>query len=291
MDSMSFDFVRRASLYQRYVRPLLWAPIHAYRAYFEVRKTRFYRALAEADVPRLAKARAAMLAHGADESEPLVSITTPTYNRARILVDGTLPAVLSQTYKNIEWVIVGDGCTDETGELLARIQDPRVRFVNLPQRQRYPRNKRQRWKITGADAVTLAHELAHGSWIAHLDDDDIFTPEHIERLLQFALAGNYEMVAGVSRLEMSTGKWVERGRMAPGQQAWPQFSHSTVLYRSYLGECFPYDTQCLKVNTGGDGFRWQRMFNANVRVGFLQEVVTLMPLRPGEAERSIFQFD
>jgi hypothetical protein len=76
-----------------------------------------------------------------------------------------------------------------------------------------------------------------------------------------------------------------------GQGEWPQFSHLTVLYRSYLKRCFKYDARCLKVNVGGDGFRWQRMLNAGVRAGFLQEVVTHMPLRPGEAERSIFQPD
>lgn len=75
--------------------------------------------------------------------------------------------------------------------------------------------------------------------------------------------------------------------MVHSQGEWPQFSHSTVLYQSYSGRCFTYDVRCLKVNAGGD--RWQRMFNAGMQADFLQEVVTLMPLRHGEAERAIFQ--
>lgn len=286
---MSLDLVRHASIYQRYVRPLVWGPIKAYRAYGEIRKARFYEELAREDIRSLAQARREMHERPVHESEPLVSITTATYNRARILVESTLPAVVTQTYKNIEWVIVGDHCTDNTVDLLAKVSDPRVRFVNLPKRPRYPRDKRKRWKVVGVEAINLAHDLARGSWVAHLDDDDVCTPDHIEKLLTFARAGDYEFVAGVSRLEMSPGEWVERGRIVQGQGPWPQFSHSTVLYRAYLGACFKYDARCLRVNTGGDGFRWRRMLNAGVRAGFLQEVVTLMPLRPGEAERSIFQ--
>ena len=286
---MGLDLVRRVPLYQTYIRPIVWAPIRAYRAYRDIKKERFYQELAKQDVQHLAQARHDMDECYAQEQDPLVSITTATYNRAKILVESTLPAVLAQSYKNIEWLIVGDYCTDNTAELLAPIDDPRVRFFNLPKRPRYPRNKQKRWKVVGVKAINMAHDMAGGSWVAHLDDDDVFTPDHIERLLRFAQAGNYEIVAGVSRLEMSLGEWVERGRMVHGQGEWPQFSHSTVLYRSYLGRCFKYDARCLKVNAGGDGFRWQRMLNAGVRAGFLQEVVTHMPLRPGEAERSIFQ--
>ncbi len=48
------------------------------------------------------------------EESPLVSVYTPTYNRAKILMERAVPAVLGQSYKNIEYVIIGDCCTDET---------------------------------------------------------------------------------------------------------------------------------------------------------------------------------
>lgn len=286
---MSLDVVRRTAFYESYIRPIVWAPIRFYRAYCDIRTERLYRMLAEEDAQYLAQARKKHEAKYEDEKEPLVSITTPTYNRGRVLVERTLPAVLAQTYRNIEWVIVGDHCTDDTAELLAQVDDPRVRFVNLPKRPRYPRNKNKRWKVVGAEANNLAHDLANGSWIAYLDDDDVFTPDHIKRLLHFAQAGHYEIVAGVSRLQLSSDEWIEKGRVVPDSGEWPQFSHSTVLYRSYLGHCFRYDARCLKVNSGGDGFRWRRMSNARVRAGFLPEVVTYLPLRPGEAKRTIFQ--
>jgi hypothetical protein len=287
----SLRALRQALIYQSYIRPIVWTPIRTYRAYRDVRKARLYRLLAREDGARLAQAREQWEASYAHETEPLVSITTPTYNRARLLVERTLPAVLAQTYQHFEWIIVGDHCTDDTAALLSQVSDPRVRFVNLPKRPRYPRNRQKRWRVVGMEANNLAHDLARGSWVAYLDDDDVFTPEHLEKLLNYSRAGNYEFVGGISRLEVSPGKWIERGRTVPHQQAWPEFSHSTVLYRSYMGHCFKYDARCLKVNASGDAFRWQRMFNVGVRAGFLQEVVTFLPLRPGEAERSIFQPD
>ncbi len=287
---ISVETVRQASFYQSYIRPIVWTPIRTYRIFRDVRTAHIYRKLAIEDKARLARARNGAGAGYADEKEPLVSITTPTYNRAQLLMERTVPAVLAQTYKNFEWIIVGDHCTDDTARLLSQVHDPRVRFINLPRRPHYPRNKQKRWKVVGMEANNLAHDLARGSWVAYLDDDDVFTPDHIEKLLNYCRAGDYEFVSGISRLELSPGKWIEKGGLPCGG-AWPQFSHSTVLYRSYVGRCFRYDARCLKVNSGGDGFRWQRMFNAGVRGGFLQEVVTLLPLRPGEEERSICQPD
>ena len=62
---------------------------------------------------------------------PLVSICIPTFNRGSILIDRAVKSALSQSYKNIELIIVGDHCTDNTAELLAKIKDPRLRFYNL----------------------------------------------------------------------------------------------------------------------------------------------------------------
>ena len=64
--------------------------------------------------------------------EPLVSIRVATYNRAKILTERTIPSFLNQTYKNIEVVIVGDHCPDDTVERIKKIKDKRVKFYNLP---------------------------------------------------------------------------------------------------------------------------------------------------------------
>jgi cellulose synthase/poly-beta-1,6-N-acetylglucosamine synthase-like glycosyltransferase len=54
---------------------------------------------------------------------PLVSIRVATYSRAKILTERTIPSFLNQTYKNIEIVVVGDRCIDDTEEQIKKIKD------------------------------------------------------------------------------------------------------------------------------------------------------------------------
>lgn len=290
---MAFEMMKRSDLYERIVRPLVWAPIFAHRRYQEMKRARLFERLAIEDGKLLAHVRAQKEHEYLGERSPLVSITTPTYNRGQLVAESTMPAVLAQTYANFEWLIVGDHCTDDTVERMAAVKDPRVSFCNLPTRPQYPKNKRKRWMIVGTKANNLAHQMAKGSWISHLDDDDVYTPDHIEQLLACALAGNLEFVWGRSRVELRPGEWEERGAACSADGKAPGYvSHSTVLYRKYLDQVFPYDPHTpLKLNMGGDAFRWRRMVNAGVRVGFVDRVVTFIPLRPGEAVRTISLLD
>ena len=279
--------IKGLPLYQTCMRPLVWAPIWAYRYCRDRRRRRIFEQLALHDRACLARARDEHEHLYADQREPLVSVTTATYNRAKLLLENAVPSVLSQTYKNLEFIIIGDHCTDDTAALMAKIKDPRVRFHNLPTRQQYPRNKTRRYKVHGLEAWGLARSSAKGLWLAHLDDDDVFTPDHIEKLLDEARAGDYEIVYGRSKKEVEPGQWIEQGRAVrrEGKVTGGYISHSTVLRRSYLS--FIKADGCLDVGLAGDAYMWRRMFNADVRFGFVNDIVTLLPLRPGEYQRTI----
>ncbi|HEX2055940.1 MAG TPA: glycosyltransferase [Nitrospiraceae bacterium] len=279
--------IKKSPLYQTCMKPLVWGPIWAYRYCRDRRRTRIFNRLAVEDRALLARAREEYDQVYADQQEPLVSVTTATYNRAKLLLENAVPSVLGQTYTNLEFIIIGDHCTDETAALMAKIKDPRVRFHNLPRRQQYPRSKKKRYKVHGLEAWGLARSSAKGLWIAHLDDDDVFTPDHIEKLLREAQAGDHEVVYGRSKKEVEPGRWIEQGRAVrrDGTIIGGYISHSTVLRRSYLG--FIKADECLDVGLAGDAYMWRRMFNAGVRFGFVNDIVTLLPLRPGEYERTI----
>lgn len=269
------------------MRPLVWAPIWAYRYCRDRRRNRIFERLAVQDRAMLARARAEHEHLYADQPEPLVSVTTATYNRAKLLLENAVPSVLCQTYTNFEFIIIGDHCTDETAVLMAKIKDPRVRFHNLPSRPQYPRNRTSRYKVHGLEAWGLARSSAMGLWIAHLDDDDVFTPDHIEKLLNQAQASDAEVVYGRSKKEVEPGQWIEQGQAVrrEGRIIGGYISHSTVLRRSYLS--FIKADGCLDVGLAGDSYMWRRMFNADVRFGFVNDIVTLLPLRPGECRRTI----
>jgi len=200
---------------------------------------------------------------------PLISVQIPTYNRGRILAERTIPSVLRQTYQDFEIVIVGDYCTDNTGELLKNLNDERIKFYNLPKRGEYPTNPDDRWMVAGVEPANKGLELCSGDWIAPLDDDDEFSDDHLETLLNYALENDYEMVYGVAQMERKPGEWTNLG-------SYPLkcggICHLAVLYHSKL-KFFRYDIDAWKYGEPADWNMWRRMKEAGVRIGFINKVV------------------
>jgi hypothetical protein len=235
------------------------------------------RYIVSADYDRVAELRSRLLDVRASvayrqafsESEPLVSVRIATYNRSSLLIERALASVFSQTYRNLEVVVVGDGCTDDTADRLRRLNDARVRFVNLPHQGVYPEEPRLRWMVAGAPAMNLAAQLARGSWIAPLDDDDEFTPDHIEVLIDTALSGEFEMVYGNLRAEQ--GEKSSEIRSYPPQYG--HFGFQGAVYMSAL-RFFEYDLRSWVLNEVADWTMCRRMLESGVLFGWVDRVVT-----------------
>jgi len=229
------------------------------------------------------------------EDSPLISVYIPTYNRAEILIKRSVPSVLAQTYKNFELIIIGDHCTDNTVEMVNKIKDPRIRFNNLPTRgYRYPPTVENHWFAGPVVAANNALRMIRGKWIARIDDDDIWTPDHLEKLLRFAQAGNYEFVSAQIKEERYGKRKIIDGceaqgsyynkKVKPVKGDNPKIGGTqTWLYRSYL-KFFKYNINCWRkdINRVNDLDISMRIFKAGVRMGFLSEPVTLCIPRPGE---------
>lgn len=231
---------------------------------------------------KLGQARREFAASYASKGDcPLISIVIPTYNRAQILVDRPLRSILAQTYENFEVLVIGDGCTDNTAEMVASLNDPRIRYINLQERGKYPDNARHRWYVAGTFPVNKGNEVSQGLWVAHLDDDEIFTPDHLEKLLRFAESGDYEFVYSKVRQEQQPGVWIEVGNAPLIKYFYMNHcGHSTTLWRRYLN-AFDYDLHSWRINMPGDQNRWSRIQLSDVRIGYLPEVTAIAPLRPG----------
>jgi glycosyltransferase involved in cell wall biosynthesis len=215
---------------------------------------------------------------GPPKTEPLVSVVVPTYNRGPLLAGRTLPAALAQTYRRIEIIVVGDACTDDTGDLILALGDPRIRFENLRERGRYPEDPLLCWMVAGTKPANRGLDLARGDWIAFLDDDDVWEPDHLEFLLSTARETSAEFVYGAGLLERSPGEWLRIGGFPP---ATGKILHSAVLYRGYL-RFLRYDPDAWQAGIGGDAHLWRRMQRLGIRFAYLDRVVTCSPLRPGE---------
>jgi hypothetical protein len=228
---------------------------------------------------RLAQARRrwASLYRAADEA-PLVSVVIPTWNRGRLLVERTLPSVFAQSYQNLEIVVVGDHCTDDTAVRLAQLGHPQVRFYNLPERGDYPEEPQARWRVAGSVPYNYGLRQARGKWIALLDDDDVFTPDHVKVLLRHAQANDLELAYGKIRRELAPGDWQDRGEAPFASKI---CLNTATLFRAYV-RLFRFYLGAWRLEWAVDKHRNWRMFRAGVRAGFLDQVVAFSPMRPGQ---------
>lgn len=102
----------------------------------------------------------------------MVSVIIPTYNRSYVLLR-SIDSVLNQTYRNIELIVVDDGSTDNTQELLFNIADERLKVVKTSGK-------------TGANnARNLGVKHAKGELIAFQDSDDEWLLDKLEKQLNF----------------------------------------------------------------------------------------------------------
>jgi glycosyltransferase involved in cell wall biosynthesis len=100
-----------------------------------------------------------------------VTAVIPTYNWSAVL-RYSIRTALWQTYSNIEVLVVGDACTDDSEQVASSFGDPRVRWHNLSEN-------------TGSQAGPngAALELARGRYIAYLGHDDVWLPTHLAWLM------------------------------------------------------------------------------------------------------------
>lgn len=239
----------------------------------------FFGAIREAEKPRVCandKERLAAIRQGSKYREaftleaPLVSVIIPTLNRARTIIDRTLPSLHAQTYKNWNVYIIGDGMTAEDAQPLEEIDDPRVVFVNLKRRGKYPKARGPLWYTAGIKPINFGLRIASGHWITHLDDDDEFTPDHISLLLDLARARNAEWTHGkVQFIEDDGSKGLLVGQPVPILGGIARISS---LYHAGL-KTFRYNANCWRYCYPGDWDLWERFLDMGVRHAHTPRIV------------------
>lgn len=107
------------------------------------------------------------------KNDVLFSVVIPTYNRAKF-IRNTIDSLLVQEYDNFEVIVVDDGSTDNTGELIRGVKDPRVSY--------YLKENEER-----AAARNYGARKAKGAYVTFLDSDDYLYPEHLAEARDFLL--------------------------------------------------------------------------------------------------------
>jgi len=197
---------------------------------------------------------------------PLVSIITPTYNRADY-IENTIKSVLEQSYNNIEYIIV-DGCsTDSTVDLLDKYkhQDARLDYISENDYGMY-------------DAINKGFKLAKGEILAYINSDDLYTPGVLNEVVNyFNKHPEIDVVYGDTLVIHSNMKTVHINMYMPKPENWLRaggiIAQPTVFMRRACWDNIgnlKKDVQYL-----GDCEYWLRLINHGYRLGKINEILAI----------------
>ena len=152
-------------------------------------------------------------------NEPLVSVIIPAYNAAQYITDA-IKSVLAQDYKNFELIIINDGSTDDTEQIITSFKDDRIRYMSQ-----------------GNRGLAATHNIgimkSKGEFIIKLDCDDMMTPDFISKhIKQFAEHPEADLVYCDDYLiDENTNpiRIIER----------PEYSERNILIRDLFRNGFP----------------------------------------------------
>ncbi|MCT2347464.1 glycosyltransferase family 2 protein [Bacillales bacterium AN1005] len=152
------------------------------------------------------------------KTDPLITIFMPVYNTEKYIAE-SINSILNQTYKNFELLIIDDGSSDRSVEIIKSYKDNRVNLIRNEKNMGLPYTR------------NLGLKMAKGDYIAIMDSDDISDRERLERQLNILLENNnISVVISNFKLLYSSGKRKKSGL--------PQFSPEEIkaqlLFRNYI---------------------------------------------------------
>jgi glycosyltransferase involved in cell wall biosynthesis len=159
---------------------------------------------------------------------PLVSIITPTYNHA-LYIGRCLEGVLAQTEPRWEQIVIDDGSTDRTAEIVNQFTDARIRYVS----------RRHRGIAGLGGAYNLALRMARGQYVAILEGDDFWPQDKLEK--QIPAFEDPEVVLSWG-LAAEAGPAGEVRRLIPALGQLRRHQHKTAAQTLRLllgGNCIP----------------------------------------------------
>lgn len=203
------------------------------------------------------------------DSGPLVTVAISTFNRSRYLRE-SIESVLAQSFSDIEVVVVNDGSTDDTLDVLNSIQDPRLRVLN----------QENRGLAAARNRIT---SVARGKYIAVHDDDDIMLPGRLENQLRALGSGVNGSYGGWVDFDNTTGAllWHRGKAFSLESLAYNTgvLLHPTLLVERRLMEQVQYDES---MRSGSDYNLAVRLARVGARLAHCGDYVLLRRQHDGQ---------
>ncbi len=215
----------------------------------------------------------------ANGKEELVSIILPSYNTEKYIADA-IESVLSQTYNNWEMIIVDDGSTDNSIQIIDEYvrRDKRIRLIKSDKNCGLP------------SARNKAIKVAKGRYIAFLDSDDMWLPEKLEKQINFMKANRAVLTFTAYRKIDENGNIISKVLNVP----------ETVTYEQLLRTCVIgvltaiYDTRILGklymnlINQSEDYCLWLKILKMGHVAHGLNRCLALYRIRKKRMSRNKF---
>jgi glycosyltransferase involved in cell wall biosynthesis len=209
---------------------------------------------------------------------PLISVIMPVYNAATYLREA-MDSILTQTFGDLEFIIVNDGSTDDSAKIIRSYNDPRIRCLD---------NGKNRGLVF---SLNRAVNESTGTYIARMDSDDISEPERFSVQLSYfkndpSLQFICSPILGITPDGKIRDHWpTDINNLTPEQirRTLPRencISHPTVMIRRELLEKYKYS----EAQAGSEDWDlWLRMIRDGVRIKKTREVLLRYRIHPGSA--------
>ncbi len=183
---------------------------------------------------------------------PKVTVLMSVYNGEKYLREA-IDSILSQTFKDFEFLILNDGSTDKTAEILKSYQDPRIKIIN---------NEKN---IGLTKSLNKGLKIAKGNYIARQDADDISLPTRFEEELKFlkknsnvALVGtDYFLINEKDKIINTINCLTENRKLKEKLLEGNQFAHGSIIFKK---ECIE------KIGMYREEFKFAQDFDFTLRI-------------------------
>jgi glycosyltransferase involved in cell wall biosynthesis len=196
------------------------------------------------------------------KKNPRLSVVMPVFNAEKYL-DQAIQSILKQTYKNFEFIIVNDGSTDGSIDIIKKYQkkDKRIILINN--------------KNTGISAaLNEAIKISKGSFIARMDADDVSLPKRFETQIKYIIKNNLDLCGSwiqlfkKSRL-LNISKYPEKHKDIFFRLFFmTSFAHPTVIFRKKIFKKLSY-----KNHLAEDYLLFCEIAASNYKLGNVQKIL------------------
>lgn len=214
------------------------------------------------------------------KDSPEISVILPVHNGASFLAEA-IESILDQTYRDFEFLMIDDGSTDASLQLMQNYaqKDARIRLLARENRGL-------------VETLNEMVDMAHGTWVARMDADDVSMPNRLARQLEWLEQTGADIC----------GSWVQRfgnadNRLLRMHQSdgaiktellfHSPFAHPSVMLRASVAKRLPYDDAWIKAE---DYDLWVRAAEAGLTMTNIPEALLRYRVHEGQVSAQAADF-